>query len=487
MSHGRTTPSGRPRPQPNTNYFIVQCFITFAEQPQNGWILRVDSQATVEDVVHMALTKYNEMLVTSDYDKTALASYSPPSTAPNDYILRVAKGDGTPDRAAPPLERTGLLREQGLLFPFMVVLSLDPNKDVYQMSLTDAFKAQLLARSNKEDKKDPETSSIASSDVPPGPPADPVTGLPSQGELETSAREAYVKTRSRQDDIEGRRRANIQKKEEERLERERQHFESCERREHARREKLAAEKAAEEQRALEQIEENHRLEMARKMDVLVREQKQREMMEAQKKELEKEEQVRRQRHIALEKERQIRFAAKQENERQAKAERAMLRELGRQQRMEENLNYIVAKLHNEISADDQARMEMLQQERIEREAAEREAFEREYVARIEHQQRAKREEQNEQLLQIESRREQWEAEQAARKQAEEDAKAEEIARQKAQWVAGFRKEKEKVKRLKGQRQLHDEETAASAAEEAVRTRRAAGASRLAASSMSVGA
>ena len=36
------------------------------------------------------------------------------------------------------------MREQGLLFPYMVVLTLDPNKDASDMQLTDQFKVPSL-------------------------------------------------------------------------------------------------------------------------------------------------------------------------------------------------------------------------------------------------------------------------------------------------------------------------------------------------------
>eukprot|EP01006_Ploeotia_vitrea_P065741 TRINITY_DN93737_c0_g1_i1.p1 TRINITY_DN93737_c0_g1~~TRINITY_DN93737_c0_g1_i1.p1 ORF type:complete len:493 (-),score=87.09 TRINITY_DN93737_c0_g1_i1:1532-3010(-) len=463
---GRTRMTPSPGPGAN-NYFIVQCFISYSEQPQTPLILRIDTNASVLDVLHQALNKYNEVLRHSEYDPTTLARYSPPSSNPNDYILRVAKGDGTPDRAAPGLDPSGVMREQGLLFPYMLVLTLDPQKDINSMDLTDEYKTTLMrrpsveraAQDNRQEQilmnqigasRNGRSPSLCSDDIPPPPPE--VTGgtalEQSQRYREGVMRKAVEENILAKDEIERRRSENLARIERERLERDRLHFESCEKRELERRRRVSEEKRAEEQRQLQIMEENHKLEMSRKMDQYMREQKQREMLQAQKKELEREERERAKRAEALNRERQLKQKEKEEHEEQTRREKRMLREMGKDKRMAETLDHIIGKLDNEVETDNHLRMQMLERERIEREAYEQELFEREYIAKVERQRKLQKEAQNLRQMEVEARKEQHRLalEQAKR---EEEARLQAIEEEKKLiWKAKHRQETEKKKRMK---------------------------------------
>jgi hypothetical protein len=349
----------------------------------------VDDAATVEDVLHQALNKYNDALKHSD--REGADKYAPPSKTPHDFVLRVAKGDGTPDRGAPALETRGLLREQGLLFPYMLVLTLDPTKDISTMNLTDAYKAQLLSTAQRRISSPADTSRDAAlrygtfMEPPDDKPIDTSVAQDKWRQFSAADQQA------RREELERKRLENVRKLEKQQEENERRHLEDCTKKERARQGRMTEERRAEEQRQLQLLEQNHKLEMARKMDQYMREQKQRELMEQQKAALEEDERDRRRRQEALERERELRAQQKMERELQARKEKRLAWEAGRQARTQETLEYIIAKLDWSVECDNQMRKEMLERERIEREAYERELFEREYTARIERQRRAAKE------------------------------------------------------------------------------------------------
>lgn len=482
-------PTGTPTPGGPSNYFIVQLFVSFAEQPQTPMILRVDDTAPIREVVHQALAKYAETLAPAG---PAAVPFAPPSSSADDYILRLAKGDGTPDRAAAPLDRDGVLREQGLLFPYMLVLTLDPNRDVSQMSLTEAYKDSLLRRQlNTTAASGSGSSSVltmtgangssafgtsslpgAPASLPPrrGSPSQPLGATLSDGaedsqqqqqqlaslELsedvsvilarEAKTRQALERQRLTQEEVERRRQENVKRIELETRERDRRHLEDCERRERERRLRAQQQRKEEEQQALAQMEERHKVEMAKKLDLFMREEKQKELLDLQRRELEKQERERQRRSEALERERQRRLREREEEERRAKAEKQTLRESGRQQRADTSLDAIIGRLHEDIERDHYAREEMLALERMEREVYERELFEREYIAKVERQRNAQKEAEHLQKQQKDSRRQQQEADRQQALLEQQDRERQEEQARKEVWLANRRLEQERLAR-----------------------------------------
>lgn len=398
-----------PAPQPAVNYYIVQVFVAFSEQSQTPMILRVDENCSVQEVLEQALDKYQELLGAAAMGDASTSSFAPPSSSPDDYILRVARGDGLPDRGAAALVKSGVMKEQGLVFPYMVVLTLDPNRAVSDMQLTDQFKATLVRRNSQSRRPG---SSLGSN------PTTPLRSLPFDGTFDPypkespedatlaslrqgptpeqlQAEQAAVKTveekRMAREALEAKRLANLSTLEKEAEERERQHLEDCEKKERERRRALVEQRRDEEARQLQSMEEHHKMEMARKMEQYMKEQTQREMFEEQQKQLEKEERERQRRHEALERERQKRQLEKEEAKKQSEVERKTWRENEREKRMGETMDLIISKLNYDVEMDNRARIEALERERAEREAQERMLYEREYIARVEKQRKAQKE------------------------------------------------------------------------------------------------
>jgi len=420
-------------------------------------ILRTDANCTVREVAEQALAKYTELLDAATSQDAANSSFAPPSLAVEDYIMRVARGDGLPDRTAHALDMNGVLKDQGLVFPYMVVLTLDPDRPVSHMQLTDQFKEALIRRAGG------------------GSPSSPLQRLPFDGtfgeyskpedsvlkaithsqeptaeqlQTEKAAVQTVEEQQRAREALESRRLENLRHLEKEREERERQNLEDCEKKERERRRNLVEQRRQEEQQQLHAMEEHHKLDMAKKMEQFMKEQKQREMFEEQQKRLEKEQRDRERRHEALERERQKRQAEREEQHRQMEMETRATRIQDREKRMEQSLDLIIERLNYDIDLDNRQRMEMLERERAEREAQERMQYEREYIARVEKQRKQMKAMQNNDRLEKEARRQQQLMEKAQR-EAEEKAQAEEDERIRfAAWRAKKQAESERVLRMK---------------------------------------
>lgn len=351
--------------------------------------------------------------------------------------MSVALGNGRPDPSAVALRMEGVLREQGLLFPYMLCLQPKTSPPQKQPAhppeaiASAAEEARLLASVGMTEG---EAVVIAqSAQQSPG-------WTESRAERDLRIKREVLERRERQAELQRRREENVARIEAKRSQKEREHLEACERHERLRRErrvKEQQEKVDRERRHQEQIKKK---EYERQIELRRKEEEQRLMFEQCRRDLDLEAQRREGEVHSQEAERIARLtAARQQREKDAEKRKEEI-EAGREARVKSTLASVLGKLDGQIKADSEEAERMQLQERELRQRRQQEQFEQTYVQRVERDRQAKKErERSERKAQALRALEETQA-----REMEENLRAQETKRIESEKIASWRQRRREL-------------------------------------------